>query len=91
MVVKQIKKKVTILLRKDYFHWVNYIIEKKKINDQDYYFVKYEVIGKKSEEVIKNNLENIITAINCQKSMRWIHDSFKWARPINNILFYPLK
>jgi len=63
-------------------------LKKKKINDQDYYFVKYEVIGKKSEEVIKNNLENIITAINCQKSMRWIHDSFKWARPINNILFY---
>ena len=63
-------------------------LEKKKINDQDYYFVKYEVIGKKSEEVIKNNLESIITTINWQKSMRWTHDSFKWGRPINNILFY---
>ena len=63
-------------------------LEKKKINDQDYYFAKYEVIGKKSEEVIKNNLENIITTINWPKSMRWIHDNFKWGRPINNILFY---
>jgi len=63
-------------------------LEKKKINDQDYYFAKYEVIGKKSEEIIKNNLENIITTISWQKSMRWIHDNFKWGRPINNILFY---
>ena len=63
-------------------------LEKKKINDQDYYFAKYEEIGKKSEEVIKNNLENIITTINWPKSMRWIHDNFKWGRPINNILFY---
>ena len=63
-------------------------LEKKKINDQDYYFAKYEVIGKKSEEIIKNNLENIITTINWQKSMRWIHNNFKWGRPINNILFY---
>ena len=63
-------------------------LEKKQINNQDYYFAKYEVIGKKSEEVIKNNLENIITSINWPKSMRWIHDSFKWGRPINNILFY---
>ena len=38
--------------------------------------------------MIKNNLENIITSINWPKSMRWIHDSFKWGRPINNILFY---
>ena len=63
-------------------------LEKKKINNQDYYFAKYEVIGKKTEEVIKNNLENIITTINWSKSMRWIHSSFKWGRPINNILFY---
>ena len=63
-------------------------LEKKKINDQDYYFAKHQVIGKKSEEVIKNNLESIITTINWQKSMRWTHDSFKWGRPINNILFY---
>ena len=63
-------------------------LEKKKINDQDYYFAKHQVIGKKSEEVIKNNLESIITTINWQKSMRWTHDSFKWGRPISNILFY---
>jgi len=63
-------------------------LEKKKINDKDYYFAKHQVIGKKSEEVIKNNLESIITTINWQKSMRWTHDSFKWGRPINNILFY---
>ena len=63
-------------------------LEKKRINDQDYYFAKHQVIGKKSEEVIKNNLESIITTINWQKSMRWTHDSFKWGRPINNILFY---
>ena len=63
-------------------------LEKKKINDQDYYFAKHQVIGKKSEEVIKNNLESIITTINWQKSMRWTHNSFKWGRPINNILFY---
>jgi len=63
-------------------------LEKKKVNNQDYYFAKYKVIGKKSEEIIKNNLENIITTINWPKSMRWIHNSFKWGRPINNILFY---
>ena len=63
-------------------------LEKKKINDKDYYFAKHQVIGKKSEEVIKNNLESIITTINWQKSMRWTHDSFKWGRPISNILFY---
>ena len=63
-------------------------LEKTKINNQDYYFVKNKIVGKKTEEVIKNNLENIITRINWQKSMRWIHDSFKWGRPINNILFY---
>ena len=63
-------------------------LEKRKINNQDYYFAKYEIIGKKTEEVIKNNLEKIITTINWQKSMRWIHDSFKWGRPINNIFFY---
>ena len=61
---------------------------KKKINNKNYYFAKHKIIGKKSEEVIKNNLEKIITTINWQKSMRWIHDSFKWGRPINNILFY---
>ena len=61
---------------------------KKRINDQDYYFVKKKLIGKKSEEVIKNNLERIITTLNWQKSMRWIHNSFRWGRPINNILFY---
>ena len=63
-------------------------LEKTKVNNQDYYFVKNKIVGKKTEEVIKNNLENIITTINWQKSMRWIHDSFKWGRPINNILFY---
>ncbi len=63
-------------------------LEKKKVNDQDYYFAKCKIVGKKSEEIIKNNLESIITTINWQKSMRWIHESFKWGRPINNILFY---
>ena len=63
-------------------------LEKKQINNQDYYFAKYEVIGKKSEEVIKNNLENIITSINWPKSMRWIHDNLKWGRPINLSLIH---
>ncbi len=62
-------------------------LEKKKINDQDYYFAKCEIVGKKTEEVIKNNLESIITTINWQKSMRWIQENFKWGRPLNNILF----
>ena len=63
-------------------------LEKKKINDKEYYFAKNEIIGKKTEEIIKNNLENIITSINWQKSMRWAHETLKWGRPINNILFY---
>ena len=63
-------------------------LEKKKINDKKYYFAKIEIIGKKTEEIIKNNLENIITSINWQKSMRWAHETLKWGRPIDNILFY---
>ena len=61
---------------------------KKKINDKDYYFAKKKVIGKKAEDVIKNSLEEIIFSLNWQKSMRWIHENFKWGRPLNNILFY---
>ena len=63
-------------------------LEKRKINNQYYYFAKHKVIGEKTEIIIKNNLEKIITDINLQKSMRWTHESFKWARPINNIFFY---
>ena len=63
-------------------------LEKRKINNQYYYFAKHKVIGEKTEIIIKNNLEKIITDINLQKSMRWTHESFKWASPINNIFFY---
>jgi len=63
-------------------------LKKKKLNDKNYYFVEHKIIGKKSEEVIKDNLEKIITTLNWQKSMRWIHNSFKWGRPLKNILFY---
>ena len=40
-----------------------------------------KVIGKNTEDVIKNSLEEIIISINWPKSMRWIHNSFKWGRP----------
>jgi len=63
-------------------------LKKKKLNDKNYYFVEHKIIGKKSEEVIKDNLEKIITTLNWQKSMRWIHNSFKWGRPLKNVLFY---
>ena len=63
-------------------------LKKKKLNDKNYYFVEHKIIGRKSEEVIKDNLENIITTLNWQKSMRWIHNSFKWGRPLKNVLFY---
>ena len=63
-------------------------LKKKKLNDRNYYFAEHKIIGKKSEEVIKDNLEKIITTLNWQKSMRWIHNSFKWGRPLKNVLFY---
>ena len=63
-------------------------LKKKKLNDKNYYFAEHKIIGKKSEEVIKDNLEKIITTLNWQKSMRWIHNSFKWGRPLKNVLFY---
>jgi len=63
-------------------------LKKKKLNNKNYYFAEHKIIGRKSEEVIKDNLENIITTLNWQKSMRWIHNSFKWGRPLKNVLFY---
>ena len=61
---------------------------KKKINNKEYFFGEYQIVGKKTKDVIKENLEKIITNLNWQKSMRWINDSLKWGRPINNLFFY---
>tara|TARA_Y100000590_G_scaffold464632_1_gene634562 strand:- start:2553 stop:4628 length:2076 start_codon:yes stop_codon:yes gene_type:complete len=63
-------------------------LKKKEIKGKEYYFAEQKITGKKTENIIKENLENIITTLNWNKSMRWIHNSMKWGRPIKNIFFY---
>ena len=63
-------------------------LKKKDFKKKTYYFAKHEKIGRKSEDIIKENLEKIIRSLNWQKSMRWAHSSFRWGRPLKNILFY---
>ncbi len=61
---------------------------KKEINNKGYFFIKKKIKGKRTEEIFKDNLEKIIININWQKSMKWRHEYFKWARPIKNILLF---
>ena len=55
-------------------------------NGEDYVYVKSTKQGKKLEQVLKDNLDDIIRNIHFPKSMKWGGKNLKFARPIRWIM-----
>lgn len=56
------------------------------LNGEEYVYAKSIKEGKKLEQVLKDNLEEIIKNINFPKSMKWGGKNLKFARPIRWIM-----
>ena len=57
----------------------------KEINGKKYIFIKKEKKGEITEELIRANLERILSEINFNKKMRWADKDFPFVRPIRGI------
>lgn len=57
-------------------------------NGSDYLAVDKKIIGKKSSNIIKNNLKEIISNIKFPKKMKWNQTGFLFARPIRWLLVF---
>lgn len=57
----------------------------KEINGKKYIFIKKEKKGEITEELIRCNLERILSEINFNKKMRWADKDFPFVRPIRGI------
>ncbi len=58
----------------------------KKIKDVEYFFIFKNLKSDKVEDLLKSNLNKILSSIKWKKSMRWSSFDERWIRPIRNIL-----
>lgn len=58
----------------------------KCINGKKYIVIKKEKTGIKTYQLIKDNLEKIVSEINFPKKMRWGVKDFAFVRPIKNVV-----
>lgn len=58
----------------------------RKINDEDFYFIKKDSCAFNIKEFLKNQLEEMLKNFSWPKSMRWGTRKERWVRPIKNIL-----
>ncbi|MCP5369411.1 MAG: glycine--tRNA ligase subunit beta [Rickettsiaceae bacterium] len=58
----------------------------KKIKDIEYYFFIQKTEAKKTSELFRNALGELIDSYTWPKSMYWGKSEFKWVRPLRNIL-----
>ncbi|WCR54114.1 MAG: Glycine--tRNA ligase beta subunit [Wolbachia endosymbiont of Ctenocephalides orientis wCori] len=58
----------------------------RKVNGEDFYFIKKDSCQFSIEEVLKNQLEEMLRNFSWPKSMRWGEKKERWVRPIKNIL-----
>ena len=58
----------------------------RKVNDEDFYFIKRESCLFNINGFLKNQLEEMLKNFSWPKSMRWSERKERWVRPIKNIL-----
>lgn len=58
----------------------------RKVNNEDFYFIKRESCSFNIQEFLKNQLGEILKNFSWPKSMRWGKGKERWVRPIKNIL-----
>lgn len=58
----------------------------RKINDEDFYFIKRDSCAFNIKEFLGNQLEEMLKNFSWPKSMRWGVRKERWVRPIKNIL-----
>ena len=58
----------------------------KNIKNADFYFFSYIERGKQLFEVLPDIIEEVLKKFVWPKSQRWSNTTFKWARPLRNIL-----
>ncbi|MDR0773078.1 MAG: glycine--tRNA ligase subunit beta [Wolbachia pipientis] len=58
----------------------------RKVNNEDFYFIKRESCSFNIREFLKNQLEEMLKNFSWLKSMRWSEGKERWVRPIKNIL-----
>lgn len=58
----------------------------RKVNNEDFYFIKRESCSFNIREFLKNQLEEMLKNFSWSKSMRWGEGKERWVRPIKNIL-----
>jgi glycyl-tRNA synthetase beta chain len=58
----------------------------RKVNNEDFYFIKRESCSFNIKEFLKNQLEEMLKNISWPKSMRWGEGKERWVRSIKNIL-----
>ncbi|MDR2831330.1 MAG: glycine--tRNA ligase subunit beta [Rickettsiales bacterium] len=58
----------------------------RKVNNEDFYFIKRESCSFNIKEFFKNQLEEMLKNFSWPKSMRWGERKERWVRPIRNIL-----
>lgn len=58
----------------------------RKVNDEDFYFIKRESCLFNISGFLKNQLEEMLKNFSWPKSMRWSERKERWVRPIKNIL-----
>ncbi|WP_168464823.1 glycine--tRNA ligase subunit beta [Wolbachia endosymbiont of Ctenocephalides felis wCfeT] len=58
----------------------------RKVNNEDFYFVKRENRSFNIQEFLKNQLEEMLKNFSWPKNMRWSTGKERWIRPIKSIL-----
>ncbi|UPA55611.1 glycine--tRNA ligase subunit beta [Wolbachia pipientis] len=58
----------------------------RKVNNEDFYFIKRESYSFNIKEFLKNQLEGMLKDFSWPKSMRWGEGKERWVRSIKNIL-----
>ncbi|MDD9336026.1 MAG: glycine--tRNA ligase subunit beta [Wolbachia sp.] len=58
----------------------------RKVNNEDFYFIKKDSCSFSIEESLKSQLEEMLKNFSWPKSMRWGERKERWVRPIKSIL-----
>tara|TARA_Y100000588_G_scaffold311499_1_gene337571 strand:+ start:869 stop:2980 length:2112 start_codon:yes stop_codon:yes gene_type:complete len=61
-------------------------IERKSIKNNEYYVARFPVGGQKTQDILSQLVQEILSEMRWPKSMRWGHGTFRWVRPIESIL-----
>ncbi len=60
-------------------------LTKKTLDKGEFYFAISEQKGKPTKEILKEAIEEIMSSMTWQKSMRWGNYDIRWVRPLKNI------